>query len=49
MLGLLRWVYVVPALARSYTDPALFQTMTSGTVSLFNSRDRFFQFASGRP
>ena len=32
----------------SYTDPALLQSLVSGTVTLFNSRDRFFQFTSGR-
>ncbi|UCC26893.1 MAG: outer membrane protein assembly factor BamA [Gemmatimonadales bacterium] len=32
----------------TYSDPALFQSRISGTVSLFNARDRFFQFASGQ-
>ena len=31
-----------------YTDPAIARSRISGTVSLFNSRDRFFSFASGR-
>jgi outer membrane protein insertion porin family len=30
-----------------YADPALFQSRISGQVSLFNSRDRFFTFATG--
>ena len=32
----------------SVSDPALFQSRVSGTVSLFNSTDRFIQFQSGR-
>ncbi len=31
-----------------YTDPAIALSRISGTVSLFNSRDRFFSFSSGR-
>ena len=48
--GSLRWDFgrYVNSFEVSFTDPALFQSRTSGTVSLFNSRDRFFQFASGR-
>jgi outer membrane protein insertion porin family len=32
----------------TYSDPALLQSRISGTISLFNSRDRFYQFASGQ-
>ena len=32
----------------TYTDPALFQSLVSGSWTLFNSRDRFFQFSTGR-
>lgn len=32
----------------SYTDPALLQSRTSGSFSLFNSRDRFFRFDTGQ-
>jgi outer membrane protein insertion porin family len=48
--GSLRWDFgrYLNSFEVAYTDPALFQSMTSGTISLFNSRDRFFQFASGR-
>lgn len=48
--GSLRWDFgrYINSFELSYTDPALFQTRTSGTISLFNSRDRFFQFSSGR-
>jgi outer membrane protein insertion porin family len=31
----------------SYTDPSLFQSRVSGSISLFDSRDRFFSFATG--
>jgi outer membrane protein insertion porin family len=30
-----------------YADPALFESRVSGMVSLFDSRDRFFSFATG--
>lgn len=48
--GSLRWDFgrYINSFELSYTDPALLQTRTSGTISLFNSRDRFFQFSSGR-
>jgi outer membrane protein insertion porin family len=48
--GSLRWDFgrYLNSFEVGYTDPALFQSRVSGTLSLFNSRDRFFQFASGR-
>ncbi len=48
--GSLRWDFgrYLNSFELSFTDPALFQSLTSGTISLFNSRDRFFQFSSGR-
>ena len=48
--GSLRWDFgrYINSVEVSYTDPALFQSTTSATVSLFNSRDRYYQFASGR-
>jgi outer membrane protein insertion porin family len=48
--GHLRWDFgrYINSFTLSFTDPALFQTRISGTLSLFNSRDRFFQFASGK-
>jgi outer membrane protein insertion porin family len=48
--GSLRWDFgrYLNSFELSYTDPALFQSQVSGTLSLFNSRDRFFQFSSGR-
>lgn len=30
-----------------YTDPSLFESRISGSISLFDSRDRFFSFATG--
>ncbi|MDE2754292.1 MAG: outer membrane protein assembly factor BamA [Gemmatimonadota bacterium] len=46
----LRWDFgrYINSATVSFTDPALLQTTTSGSVSLFNSTDRFFQFATGR-
>ena len=35
-------------LTLQYTDPAIRLSRISGTVSLFNARDRFFSFSSGR-
>lgn len=48
--GSLRWDFgrYINSFEMTYTDPAIFQSRTSATVSLFNSRDRFFQFSSGR-
>jgi len=48
--GMVRWDFgrFLNSLEVSYTDPAIFQTRTSATISVFNSRDRFFQFSSGR-
>jgi outer membrane protein insertion porin family len=48
--GTLRWDFgrFLNSFELSYTDPALLQSRVSGTISLFNSRDRFFQFTSGR-
>jgi outer membrane protein insertion porin family len=48
--GHLRWDFgrYINSFTVSFSDPALFQSRVSGTISLFNSRDRFFQFQSGR-
>ncbi len=48
--GSLRWDFgrYVNNFELSFSDPSLFQSTVSSSVSLFNSRDRFFQFASGR-
>ena len=48
--GHLRWDFgrYLNNFELSFSDPALFQSPVSGSISLFNSRDRFFQFATGR-
>jgi outer membrane protein insertion porin family len=48
--GHLRWDFgrYINSFTLSFTDPALFQSRVSGTLSLFNARDRFFQFATGK-
>lgn len=48
--GSIRWDFgrYIRSFTLSFTDPALFQTTVSGSVSLFDSTDRFFQFATGR-
>jgi len=49
-IGSVRWDFgrFINSFTTTYSDPALFQTRTSGTISLFNATDRFFQFTSGR-
>lgn len=48
--GTLRWDFgrFLNSFELSYSDPALKQSQISGSVSVFNSRDRFFQFSTGR-
>ena len=48
--GSIRWDFgrYINSFTLSFTDPALFQSTVSGSVSLFNSTDRFYQFATGR-
>jgi len=48
--GSLRWDFGrwLNSFETSFSDPALFQSRVSGSVSLFNSRDRFMTFSSGR-
>ncbi|MDH3207606.1 MAG: outer membrane protein assembly factor BamA [Gemmatimonadota bacterium] len=48
--GSLRWDFgrYINSFEVAYADPALFQSLVSGRITLFNSRDRFFQFSSGR-
>ena len=49
-IGSIRWDFgrYIRSFTLSFTDPALFQTTMSGSLSLFDSTDRFFQFATGR-
>ncbi len=48
--GSVRWDFgkYLNTFELGYTDPALFQSRISGSLSLFNSRDRFYQFATGQ-
>ena len=48
--GTLRWDFgrYLSNFELGFSDPALFQSMVSGAMNLFNSRDRFFQFSTGR-
>lgn len=48
--GSVRWDFgrYIRSFTLSFADPALFQSTVSGSVSLYNSTDRFFQFATGR-
>jgi outer membrane protein insertion porin family len=48
--GSLRWDFgrYLNSFELSYSDPALLQSRISGSVSLYNSRDRFYQFSTGR-
>lgn len=48
--GHLRWDFgkYINSFTLTYTDPSLRQSLVSGTISLFSTRDRFFQFRTGR-
>ena len=48
--GNFRWDFgrYINNLTLSYTDPSLRRSRVSGTVSLFYTRDRFFQFTTGQ-
>jgi outer membrane protein insertion porin family len=48
--GALRWDFgrYLNSFELTYSDPALRQSQISGAISLFNSRDRFYQFSTGR-
>ncbi len=48
--GSVRWDFgrYIQSFTLSASDPALFQSTVSGSISLFNSTDRFFQFQTGR-
>jgi len=47
--GMLRWEFgrYQNNFQIQYSDPALWQSRVSGQISLFDSRDRFFTFATG--
>ncbi|MGW8265491.1 MAG: outer membrane protein assembly factor BamA [Longimicrobiales bacterium] len=48
--GHLRWDFgrYINSFTLTYTDPSLLQSLVSGTVSVFSTRDRFYQFSTGR-
>ena len=48
--GSIRWDFgrYINSFTLSLTDPALLQSTISGSFSVYNSTDRFFQFATGR-
>lgn len=48
--GSIRWDFgrYINSFTLNFTDPALFQSTVSGSLSLFNSTDRFYQFRTGR-
>ena len=47
MLGLLRWVYVVPALARAYTDPTLRPEQREVSVAVFKALHQYLGVGVG--
>jgi hypothetical protein len=47
MLGLLRWVYVVPALARAYTDPTLSAQEREMQAAVFRALHRYLGVGVG--
>ena len=47
MLGLLRWVYVVPALARAYSDPALGPEQREAHAAVFRALHQFLGVGVG--
>ena len=48
--GSIRWDFgrFANSQTLSYTDPGIFESLVSGSVNLFNARDRFISFQSGR-
>lgn len=48
--GSMRWDYgtYMNNQNLSYTDPGIFESLVSGSLQLFNARDRFISFRSGR-
>ena len=47
MLGLLRWVYLVPSLARTIADPGLERSEREATVALFRAMHRYLGVGVG--
>jgi hypothetical protein len=47
MLGLLRWVYLVPSLARAHADPALSEGQRDATVVVFRAMHQYLGVGLG--
>ena len=47
MLGLLRWVYVVPGLARAYTDPSAGTEQKEATAAVFRALHQYLGVGVG--
>jgi hypothetical protein len=47
MLGLLRWVYLVPSLARMHADPALESGQRAANVAVFSAMHRYLGVGIG--
>lgn len=47
VIGLIRWVFVVPALATAYTDPAATEATRAATVIAFNTIHQYAGVAIG--
>jgi hypothetical protein len=47
MLGLLRWVYLVPSLARTFADPALDSGQREATVAVFRAMHQYLGVGVG--
>lgn len=47
VIGLIRWVFVVPSLANAYTDPAATEATRAATVIVFNTIHQYAGVAIG--
>jgi hypothetical protein len=47
MLGLLRWVYLVPSLARTYADPAVEKEQREASLAVFRAMHQYLGVGVG--
>jgi hypothetical protein len=47
VIGLIRWVFVVPSLANAYTDPAATEATRAATIIVFNTIHQYAGVAIG--
>jgi len=47
MLGLLRWVYLVPSLARTYTDPSVESGQREASIAVFRAMHQYLGVGVG--